>query len=231
KVLIFTSEEPLTIDMLLKILIFSEYPEEQVEASLDDDSQLPLKRQNSINKEIASSLNLNDNFFKDIIDEINRELMDTGRPFQIINNAGGYLYAARSEYGELIRHLSKSKAQRRLSQASLEALAIIAYRQPVSKPEIELIRGVNSNEVVNTLIEKGLIKIAGRRDALGKPLLYATTNDFLKTFGLNSLEELPKLRELEEIADMDSDFTPERKNYTLTVKPEEVIITKYESEI
>jgi segregation and condensation protein B len=87
----------------------------------------------------------------------------------------------------------------------LETLAIIAYKQPISKPEIEKIRGVNSNEIVNSLLDKGLIKIVGRSDALGKPLVYGTTEEFLRTFGLYSLEELPKLRELEDMSAMDED--------------------------
>ena len=78
-------------------------------------------------------------------------------------------------------------------------MAIISYRQPISKPEIESIRGVNSNEIVNTLIDKSLVAIVGRAEVVGKPLLYGTTPEFLRVFGLNTLTDLPKLREIEEL--------------------------------
>jgi segregation and condensation protein B len=81
----------------------------------------------------------------------------------------------------------------------LETLAIIAYRQPVSKPELEVIRGVGSNEIINRLLEKNLITIVGRSESVGKPLLYGTTDEFLRLFGLHSLSDLPKPRELEEL--------------------------------
>ncbi len=136
-----------------------------------------------------------------LIDQINLQLQSSGRPFAIVNFAKGYQYAVRQEYGELVANLIKSKTKKRLSQATLETLSIIAYKQPISKPEVESIRGVNSNEIVNALLDRNLIKVAGRSEALGKPLIYATTDDFLKLFGLNTLEDLPKLKELEEIPD------------------------------
>lgn len=140
-------------------------------------------------------------FVAELISEINDELISTSRPFRIVKFAGGWQYATRSEYGELVAGLVKSKSKRRLSQKTLEVLAIIAYKQPVSKPEIDQIRGVHSGELVNSLLEKGLVKIAGRSEALGKPLLYGTTDEFLKAFGINSIDELPKLRDLEEFTD------------------------------
>ena len=117
--------------------------------------------------------------------------------------AGGYQFATRREYGEVIRHLVNLRKKKRLSQAALETIAIVAYRQPITKPEVEQIRGVNSSEIMNSLLDKNLVKIVGRKDSLGKPLLYATTNEFLRVFGLKRLEDLPKLRELEEIATED----------------------------
>lgn len=138
-------------------------------------------------------------YITEIIDEINQELTETNRPFKIINVAGGFQYSTKSEFGELLQLIYKSKSKRRLSHASLECLAIIAYKQPISKPEIEQVRGINSNEVVNSLLEKNLIEIVGRKDVLGKPLIYGTTNEFLRMFGLKGLSDLPKLRELEEI--------------------------------
>ncbi len=139
-------------------------------------------------------------YFEKLIDEINADLTATDRPYLITNVASGYQFATRPEYGKLATQFAKSKAKRRLSQAALETLAIIAYKQPISKPEIEKIRGVNSAEIVNTLIDKNFVKSSGRSDGIGKALLFATTDDFLKSFGLNSLEDLPKLRELEELS-------------------------------
>ncbi len=153
------------------------------------------------NNQIDEDEDTNSNFFdfQSLINEINIDLNNTGRPFQIIMNAGGYLFSSKPEYGELLQSISKYKIKKRLSQAALETLSIIAYKQPISKPEIEQIRGINSNEIVNSLSEKGLIEIIGRRDIIGKPLIYGTTNNFLKIFGINSLEDLPKLREIDEI--------------------------------
>ncbi len=158
-------------------------------------------------------------FIVELISEINDELISTNRPFRIVNIAGGWQYATRSEYGELVAGLVKSKSKRRLTQKTLEVLAIIAYKQPVSKPEIDQIRGVHSGELVNSLLDKGLVRIAGRSDALGKPLLYGTTDEFLKTFGINSLEDLPKLRDLEEFSD----------NAANTSEELEIVIEKMES--
>jgi len=93
----------------------------------------------------------------------------------------------------------KEKAKRKLTQAVLETLSVIAYKQPVTKPEIEAIRGVNSDYAMQKLLERGLVTIIGRAVTPGRPLLYGTTLDFLKHFGINDLSELPKPREIEEI--------------------------------
>ncbi|MBI5326304.1 MAG: SMC-Scp complex subunit ScpB [Ignavibacteriae bacterium] len=166
----------------------------KTDGEIQDENQISLAE--TVNEEIKFS---QDNL-TELINEINTELVETNRPFQIVNLAGGYVYSTRPEYGMLLQQVIKSKVKKRLSHAALETLAIIAYRQPVTKPEIEQVRGVNSIDVVNSLIEKGLVEIVGRKDVLGKPLLYATTQEFLKTFGLNNLDELPKLRELEELS-------------------------------
>lgn len=137
--------------------------------------------------------------FDNLVAEINSELLAGGRPYSINRTAGGYMFATRPEYGELLQFVSKYRVKKRLSPASLETLAIIAYKQPITKPEVEQIRGVNSNEIVNSLIEKEFVKIVGRREVLGKPLTYGTTQQFLRAFGLMTLAELPKLREIDEI--------------------------------
>ncbi len=144
--------------------------------------------------------------FEALVTEINEELESTGRAFIITRVAGGYQFATTSVHGELVARLVKSKSKRRLSQAALETLAIVSYRQPITKPEIEAIRGVSCNEVVNTLLEKNLVTIAGRSDAIGKPLLYGTTEEFLRAFGLHDISDLPKPRELEELMERRADI-------------------------
>lgn len=139
----------------------------------------------------------------EIVIAINHDLQASNRPFKIVDFAGGLQFAVEKRFGEVVSRLIKSKSKKRLSQAALEALSIIAYRQPISKPLIEEIRGVNSNEVVNSLIEKGFVKVAGRSESIGKPLLYATTDDFLKHFGLRTINDLPPMKEIDDLSEME----------------------------
>ena len=183
--IIFAADETLTIKNLISVL----------EDYYQSDTEVIVQK---ISAEMV----------EEIIERINLDLSVTGRPFRIVNFAGGAQFAVIKQYGEIIARLIKSKSKKRLSQAALEALAIIAYKQPISKPLIEQIRGVQSNEVVNTLIDKGFVHIAGRSDAIGRPLLYGTTDDFLKHFGLKSLRELPPLKEIDELSIVD-DIEPE----------------------
>ncbi|MDR0927648.1 MAG: SMC-Scp complex subunit ScpB [Ignavibacteria bacterium] len=137
-----------------------------------------------------------------LIEEINEDLDNSNRPYRIVHYSGCYQFATIPQYGEQVLRMYKSKINKNFSNAQLETLAIIAYKQPTTKQEIDRIRGVlSSSEVVNALIDKGLVQIAGRKDTLGRPLLYSTTTDFLRTFGLNALDDLPKLREIDEIAE------------------------------
>ena len=144
------------------------------------------------------------------IDELNTKYEANRNSFKIVKIANGFLFATRDENAKYVGYLSSEKSKRRLSQAALETLAIIAYKQPVTKPELEQIRGVNSDYILNTLLEKNLITITGRAETIGRPLLYGTTNEFLKYFGLYNLSDLPKPREIEEIM-KDEDFI-EQKN-------------------
>lgn len=201
--IIFASEESVSLKYLFDLLIIQNYYTNASFLQGNNDEGNSIDDENndqvSLESELKDKYKFFDSFIFELINEINNELIETGRPFQIVDYGGGFSYSTRNEYGSLITQINKSKIKRRLSPASLEVLAIIAYRQPVSKPEIERIRGVNSNEVVNSLLEKNLIKIAGRRDGLGKPLMYSTTSEFLRVFGLKSIKDLPKLREIEEM--------------------------------
>lgn len=112
--------------------------------------------------------------------------------------AGGWRYVTRPEFDSLLRKFHEVTERSRLSLAALETLAIIAYRQPITLPEIQEIRGVNSSSVLTTLLEKKLVTTAGRKSVVGTPFLYRTTRDFLVRFGLNELDDLPKPEELDE---------------------------------
>jgi len=144
------------------------------------------------------------------VDALNQKYSEAGNSFRILRIANGYLYATLESYAKYVGFLSSERAKRRLSQAALETLSIIAYKQPITKPELESIRGVNSDYILTTLLEKNLITIKGRAETVGRPLLYGTTDEFLKYFGLNNLTDLPKPREIDEIM-QDEDFLEQKR--------------------
>ncbi len=135
---------------------------------------------------------------KKAVAELAKALEENHSALQVVETAGGYRLVTRKELGPWIRKLVRPRKVR-LSAASLEVLAIIAYKQPVTTPEVEAIRGVNSAGVMKTLLERNLIRVAGRMDAVGNPIMYATTREFLEYFGLRSLKDLPALKEFQEI--------------------------------
>ena len=161
-------------------------------------SDEPLNAQNL--KDILK-INVDAKRLRSIIGETNKKLQADRRPFEIIEFGGGFQYRTIPGYQKYLKGLFKDKAVRRLSGQALETLAIIAYKQPVSKAEIEAIRSVNTDSSMKTLLEKRLIKLLGKSEEKpGKPIVYGTTKDFLKYFGLNRISDLPKLEEFEEIA-------------------------------
>ncbi len=115
------------------------------------------------------------------------------RGLQIVEVGGGFRMVTRPEVAPWLVRLAKSRTRSRLSRSALETLAIVAYRQPVSRPEIDVVRGVNSDAVLESLLDRRLIRIAGRKDAPGRPFLYETTREFLVAFGLRELSELPQV--------------------------------------
>jgi segregation and condensation protein B len=132
------------------------------------------------------------------LDQLVKEWNELGRGFRLHEVAGGYQFRTSSEHSEIIIRFKQSKPFR-LSRAALEVLAITAYRQPITRIEIDEIRGVDSSGVIGLLIEKSLITIKGRKEVIGRPFLYRTTEEFLEIFGLKNLGDLPTLKELEEI--------------------------------
>jgi segregation and condensation protein B len=155
------------------------------------------------------------------VDTLNEQYKESDSSLQILRLANGYIHATKPEYAKYVGYLSSVKSKRRLSQAALETLSIIAYKQPITKPEIEMIRGVNSDYMMNTLLEKNLITIKGRSESVGRPLLYVTTDEFLKYFGLNKIDDLPKPREMDEIM-KDEDFL-EQKRKIMMSEIEEIV--------
>ena len=144
------------------------------------------------------------------IEELNREYAATGRAVRVVKVAGGYQFATKPEFAVWLGKMVKEKSKRKLSVSALESLAVIAYKQPVTKPEIESIRGVNADYVLHTLLERGIVTIVGRAATPGRPLLYGTTKDFLKHFGINDLSELPKPREIDELM-AEAEFEVEKR--------------------
>jgi segregation and condensation protein B len=134
-----------------------------------------------------------------IIDDLNRDYSESGRAFFIRQIAGGYQVTTRPELHNWVKKLFLGRNKMRLSQAALETLAIVAFKQPISRVDIAQIRGVNSDAVIGTLLEKKLVVISGRSEGVGRPLLYNTTPEFLQYFGVNDLADLPKPREIEEL--------------------------------
>ncbi len=135
----------------------------------------------------------------EIVDALNDKYQTSDASFRIRRIAGGYQLYILENYAGFVDELFTRRRSAKLSRAALETLAIIAYRQPVTKADIEMIRGVSSDSAINTLMQKKLITLAGRATTLGRPLLYATTVEFLKYFNLNSLEDLPRMEEIEEL--------------------------------
>ncbi len=147
----------------------------------------------------SSGLRISPGEIDQTIQELNDDYRNEGRAFEIIGIAGGYAFATRKDFSRFVGKLYEEKQRKRLSQSAIETLSIIAYKQPITRNEIEFVRGVNVDYIVNSLLERDLIAIHGRADSPGRPILYATTKTFLKVLGLNSLEDLPKLREINEI--------------------------------
>lgn len=197
--LIFSSDDPLPSSEIIKAI-------KEIDGS---DTEITLK-----DVEVA-------------IDYLNTKYEDDEKSFIIKKIANGYAFATKQEYAKYVGFLSSVKSNRRLSQAALETLAIIAYKQPITKPEIENLRGVNSDYMMNSLLEKTLITIKGRAETIGRPLLYVTTDEFLKYFGLNKISDLPKPREVDEIM-KDEDFLEEKRKIMMN-QIEELVENEVES--
>ncbi len=133
---------------------------------------------------------------KRLIDELITEYKERGGGLMIVEIANGYQMVTNPEYADWVRKFRTTYVSSKLSMPALETLAIIAYKQPIIRAEIEQLRGVNSDSAIRTLLERRLIKIMGRKEAPGRPFLYGTTREFLEYFGLKDLTELPTLKDM-----------------------------------
>ena len=158
-------------------------------------------------------------------EEIAQDYRARGSALELREIAGGWQFSSRPEFAVWIRKLFKDRLSYRLSSSALETLSIIAYKQPITRSEIEEIRGVEVSAVLDTLIERRLVKISGRKETVGRPLLYATTLDFLKAFDLKKLDDLPSIESLvppaggEESSAPSPGMSPERGNGGSVVEP------------
>ena len=149
-------------------------------------------------RELARALDCDEVAAELAVIELREALEERGSGLQLVNIAGGWQLATRSEHAEVIGRLF-ARGGTKLSRAALETLSIVAYRQPVTQPEIEAVRGVGCAGVLKTLLERRLVAEAGRRQTVGRPILYATTEDFLHYFGLSALDDLPPLDDVGEL--------------------------------
>lgn len=156
------------------------------------------------------SLEIHPTEIEGLIQAMNLRYAEAGLSFTIRHTGGGYSHATHEVFHPYLSHLQHDNANRKLSASAIETLAIMAYKQPITKPEVDAIRGVDSGYIIRQLLEKKLVDVAGRKDAPGKPLLYRTSSVFLKHFGINSVDELPKPREISEIL-KDDDMTEHRQ--------------------
>ncbi|MBU6433735.1 MAG: SMC-Scp complex subunit ScpB, partial [Nitrospirae bacterium] len=139
---------------------------------------------------------------------LTHDLDQDGRGIQLVQVAGGYRLVTKQEYGPWLKRMDKAKAAQKLSRSALESLAIIAYKQPLVRSEIEEIRGVETSGVLRTLCERKLVRIVGRKDVPGRPIMYGTTKFFLEHFGLQDLSQLPPLREFKELGESEQALLP-----------------------
>jgi segregation and condensation protein B len=139
---------------------------------------------------------------KSLVEDLNAEYAEQGRSFEIGEVAGGFQVRTLPEFATYLQQIQPQRPLR-LSKAALETLAIVAYRQPVTRAEIEDVRGVDAGAVVRGLMERKLLRIAGHKEVPGRPMLFGTTRRFLEVFGLEKLEDLPSLRQLEDLAPRD----------------------------
>jgi len=193
--IIYATEEPVTLDQLATLLADAVLAEQAT--AIPADAEKPV-RDKAIKARLAA-----------IIDELTNEYAAADRGMEIRQIAGGYRMATKPEHHDVVVTYAKSlKPPIRLSLQALETLSVIAYKQPVTVPEISEIRGVDSSGVIATLLDRKLITTAGRKQVIGRPILYRTTKEFLLRFGLNDVSELPSMEEFEKLGEPQTELFP-----------------------
>jgi len=184
--IIYAAEEPVTVEQIAAVLKDSIIAEQGLAAAGLEGSALDTETKKRV---------------RAAIEELTADYAGSDRGMEVRQVAGGYRMGTKPEHHDVVRHFAKNlKPPVRLSLPALETLAVIAYKQPVTAPEISEIRGVDSSGVLATLIDRKLITTAGRKQVVGRPILYKTSKDFLLRFGLKDVSELPSLEEFEKLA-------------------------------
>lgn len=190
--IIFTAEQPVKRQFLLEVL--NEDMRQQ-----EDDRETDATEEALI--EDAPVIQLGEEELDQVLEQLVKKYQSDHYPFEVREIAEGFQFFTKRSYYSFIKKASLTKNQKRLSRAALETLSIIAYRQPITKAEMEFVRGVNCDYAVNKLLDKQLISIVGRAEAAGRPLLYATSPFFMQYFGIKDMNDLPKLKEFEDLAE------------------------------
>src|SRR6056297_348330 len=171
---------------------------------------LPWEKLSEIIQKDEEEIVLDEEILRRIVTRLNERYEENDLSFRIEESGGGFTFVTQPRYHPWLSIFQHENAYRKLSQSAIETLAIVAYRQPITKPEVDQIRGVDSGYILRQLLEKMLVRVSGRADSPGKPLLYKTTKYFLKHFGINAVDELPKPREIDEIL-KDDDMADHRR--------------------
>ena len=190
--LLIASEDPLSSSEIAR-LVRNRLAE--LEDGVEDGEECE-ETERAFAKEVGKNSEIKEETVVDAIQTLNRKYERGKRSFSIVERSKGWKIFTRPEYGGFVRRLFPGPKPRRLSPPAMEALAIVAYRQPVTKASIEHVRGVSSDSIIQKLLDRELIKISGRADLPGRPLLYGTTDFFFEHFGIKSIDELPNSEEL-----------------------------------
>ncbi len=189
--IIYAAEEPVTIEQIALVLR---------DAVIAENSLDSAQEKSALDAEVKKIV-------RSALDELTSDYANSDRGMEIRQVAGGYRMGTKPEHHDVVRHFAKNlKPPVRLSMPALETLAVIAYKQPVTAPEISEIRGVDCSGVLATLLDRKLITTAGRKQVVGRPILYKTSKDFLLRFGLKDVSELPSLEEFEKLASDQADL-------------------------
>lgn len=199
--ILFSSDQPVKVDFIREVL-----SQRMAALKSDDPEDGPQPAQGTSTDDTELWEELTDALVIEAISHLETRYEQDQFGFEIRKIGGGYQFFTKRAHFPYIRKANLTKQRKRLSRAALETLSIIAYRQPITKAEVEFIRGVNCDYAVQKLLEKHLIDMAGRADAPGRPMLYVTSPQFLHYFGIQELGDLPKLKEFEELAETQIEF-------------------------